>query len=561
MLRHIRLHDFALVKDLELEPGEGLCLLTGETGAGKSILVGAVGLLSGQRAETEMVRDGTDEAVVEGTFQVRRHKADVGRLLEAWGLPFEGEVLVRRRVLREGRNAITVNGGGVTLAQLRELGALLVQVHGQNQGQTLLDEDVHRRMLDDLADVAPHARAVRDAYSEVDASAAFLRTLQRSESERAQRLDTVVFQREEIARIDPLPDEEEEHLQTKSRLQNAEGIVEAANTVASLLRDDETSVASLLTEVRRQLGELSDMDGTWMPYLKDMEDSAAVLATIASEAERTASTVNFDPDALESVLQRLADLERLKKKYGPSLEDVLAHKASLDEEYERLSGRAVSEDEARKRLDDAFRAYQEAARALTRARQEAGGTFAQAVELALHPLAMDKARFQVELFPRSVEGPRQAVPHGNEDVRFIFSANPGEPPRPLSKIASGGELSRCLLALLTVAHARTSPDTIVFDEVDAGIGGRPAERVGRSLRALASEHQVLCITHLPQIAAFSHWHAKVEKSVRGGRTLVSASVLEDSAKSNEIARMLAGETVNETARRHALQLIKSATTA
>ncbi len=560
MLRHLRLHDFALVKDLELEPGEGLCLLTGETGAGKSILVGAVGLLAGQRAETEMVRDGTDEAVVEGTFQVRRHKAAVGALLEAWGLSFEGDVVVRRRVLREGRNAVTVNGGGVTLAQLRELGALLVQVHGQNQGQTLLDEDVHRRMLDDLPEVVPLSRAVRDAYSELDEAVRFLRTLQRSESERAQRMDTVVFQRDEISRVDPRPGEEEEHLQTKTRLQNVEAIAEAANAVASLLRDNETSVASLLADVRRRLDELSEMDGTWTPYLKDMEDAATVLATIASEAERTASTVSFDPEALETVLQRLADLERIKKKYGPSLEDVLAHKASLDSEYERLSGRAVSEDEARKRLEEAFRTYREAARSLTEARRKAGRTFAESVERALRPLAMDKARFQVEMVPRPLEEPGQAEPHGSEDVRFLFSANPGEPPKPLSKIASGGELSRCLLALLTVAHARTSPDTIVFDEVDAGIGGRPAERVGRSLRALASDHQVLCITHLPQIAAFSHWHAKVEKSVRNGRTLVAASILEDAAKSDEIARMLAGETINETARHHARQLIKSATT-
>jgi DNA repair protein RecN (Recombination protein N) len=304
------------------------------------------------------------------------------------------------------------------------------------------------------------------------------------------------------------------------------------------------------------LRDLGEMDPSWTPYLKDLEDSAAVLATIASEAERTASTVSHDPAALEGVLQRIADLDRLKKKYGPSLDEVLAHRNDLEEEYAELTGRAVSVAEALKRLDGAFASYQEAASALSRLRAAAARSFSTSVERALHPLAMDKARFQVTLLARQVEDPKQAGRFGNEDVRFLFSANPGEPPKALSKIASGGELSRCLLALLTVAGAGTAPDTLVFDEVDAGIGGRPAERVGRSLWKLASNHQVLCITHLPQIAAFSHWHAKVEKAVHAGRTVVSARVLSEAEKADEIARMLAGETINETARQHALQLMK-----
>ena len=268
MLRHLKLHDFALVRDLELEPGEGFCLLTGETGAGKSILVGAVGLLSGQRAETEMVRDGSDEAVVEGSFRIQRHARAVSALLEQWSLPFDGEVIIRRRVLREGRNAITVNGGAVTLAQLKDLGAHLVQVHGQNQGQSLLDEEVHRSILDGLPEVSPAAKALELAFEELEQAIRLLRGIQRSESERAQRLDTVVLQRGEIDRVSPSPGEEEEHLIAKTRLQNAEGIAEAANAVASLLRDDEASVASKLAEARRRLRELGEMDPSWTPYVR-----------------------------------------------------------------------------------------------------------------------------------------------------------------------------------------------------------------------------------------------------------------------------------------------------
>lgn len=559
MLRTLRIRDFALIDSLELELGEGLCLLTGETGAGKSILVEAVGLLTGDRADTDMIRSGADEALVEGTFSCEARLEQVQALLAAWQIPSEGgEVLLRRRLSRSGRSAATVNGAGVTLGQLREVGALLVQIHGQHQSQSLLDEESHRALLDSLPVVAPHAQATEAAHAVLSQALAAWRALSRSQAERAQRLDALRFQREELGRVDPKPGEEEELASRCSILQNAEKIVSAAAALSSLLREGDPCVAGLLREGARRLDELASMDPSWEPFRRDLDGAGVVLSSIAQEAERAASTVAFDPEALEKTLSRLADLDRLKRKYGPTLDDVLAHREKVEEEYRALTSGPQDAGEAKRRVDDAYAAYLTAARALSRARAEAAPKLASAVEQELRPLAMEKARFEVALDPGRGNSPEEASPSGLESVRFLLSANPGEPLKPLSKIASGGELSRALLALLTASRAGNGAPVQIFDEVDGGIGGRPAERVGRRLRDLAAQYQVLCITHLPQIAAFAHGHFKVEKHTAGSRTVIRAALLSEKERKQELARMLAGETVTGTALDHAAALLESA---
>jgi DNA repair protein RecN (Recombination protein N) len=559
MLRLLRIRDFALIDSLEIELGEGLCLLTGETGAGKSILVEAVGLLTGDRAESEMIRSGAEEASVEGLFACGSRARDVESLLAAWQMPFEGdEVLLRRRLLRSGRSTATVNGAGATLGQLREVGALLVQIHGQHQSQSLLDEESHGALLDALPSVAPRAKATAEAHALLAEAMAAWRALSRTQAERAQRLDTLRFQREELDRVNPKPGEEEELNARRSILQNAEQIVSAASALAALLRDGDPCVAALLREGSRHLADLASMDPSWEPFRRDLDGAGVVLSSIAEEAERTASTVAFDSEALEQTLARLADLGRLKRKYGPSLEDVLAHRERVEEEYRTLASGPRDVGEARKRVEEAYASFLTAARSLSKARAEAAPKLASAVENELRPLAMEKARFVVALEPVPGNSAEEARPTGLESVRFLFSANPGESLKALSKIASGGELSRTLLALLTASRAGHGAPVQIFDEVDAGIGGRPAERVGRRLRDLAAKHQVLCITHLPQIAAFAHRHVKVEKQTRGSRTVIRAALLSDKERREELARMLAGETVTDTALRHAAALLESA---
>jgi DNA repair protein RecN (Recombination protein N) len=558
MLTHLKVRDFALVEELELELGPGLCLLTGETGAGKSVLVEALGLLAGERADTEMVRSGSEGAVLEGTFELERNVEASRALLASWDARVPEELVIRRKIQRGGRSASTVNGTGVSQAQLRELGALLVQIHGQHQGQTLLEEQAHRALLDAHPDVAPAAAATASAHSALASALLRFKTVTRGNAERAQRLDAVRFQIQEIDRAAPKPGEDEGLALELRRLQNAEQIVSAASAVHELLGAGEHAAARQVAASARKLAELSRMDPSWEPFLRDLGASASVLASIATEAERAASTVAFDPQALERALERQAELDRIKRKYGPSLDEVLGCRDALEREHADLAGASLDPGQARALVEQAFRDYRAAALGLTESRRRTGDAFGRAVEKELKPLALDKARFTVDLIPRPARTPEEAAPWGEEDVRFLFTANPGEPLKPLAKTASGGELSRTLLAILTASAADFGPGTLVFDEVDSGIGGRPAEAVGRRLRRLGRRHQVLCVTHLPQIAACADQHILIEKESRRGRTLIAARALGPEGREAELARMLAGESVGKTALEHARQLLKAA---
>jgi DNA repair protein RecN (Recombination protein N) len=557
MLTRLHIENLALIDTLDLEFGQGLCLLTGETGAGKSILVEAVGLLMGDRAEMEMVRSGTPEAVLHATFNVRPAGHAAERLLSSWSVPSDGEIVIRRRIARAGRSSATINGAAASITQLRELGSLLVNIHGQHQSQSLLDEEAHRALLDAQPEVAPLALHTAASWDSLSASMSRLRSIQRSRAELAQRLDTIQFQRDEIDRVGPRAGEEEDLVTRKNRLQYSGRIVEDASAVSSLLRDGESSASSHARVALRHLESLTEVDPAWAPFLRDLKEATGILLGIAAETERTASTTVFDPEALEQINERLASLDRLKRKYGPRLEDVLDHREALEAEYRHLSEESRDPEAAARQVTSDFEAFIRSAGVLTKARSKAASALAERTERELKPLALEKAKFLVELLPVRPREAKDARPVGCEDVRFLFSANPGEPPKPLAKIASGGELSRTLLALLTASAAGRGPETLIFDEVDAGIGGKPAERVGKRLRDLAAQHQVLCITHLPQIAAFAHHHVRVEKETRAGRTFIRAAPLSDFQRVDELARMLAGETVTDTARRHAEELLRS----
>ncbi len=553
MLAWLRLRQFALVESIDLELKPGLCLLTGETGAGKSILVEAASLLTGRRADSELVRSGASEASVEGTFNYNGPEA--GRCLARLGLKPSSEIIIKRRVHRSGRSEATVNGEAVTMAQLRTLGDALVEIHGQHQSQALLDEEAHRRILDETGTVRASAAETRERYQELAEALAALRELKRSSAERERRLDSVRFQLDEIGRVDPKRGEEEELRAARSRLQNAGAIAENAHETASLLGGEEDSASAILAEARRRVTELSRFDKEWEAYGRDLDQASATLATIASEAERAAAGVTFEPEALERAEERLAALERLKRKYGPEMDDVLALRDKLGAELERLTRGPASESDARARLDERWSSYLDAAKRLTDQRQKAAATLGESVEKELRPLALEKARFSVALRPVNCAAPEDARASGLEDVAFLFSANPGEPLKPLSKIASGGELSRTMLALLAAARLDAGPPTAIFDEVDAGIGGRPAEAVGRRLKDLSKSRQVLCITHLPQIAAFADQHVRVEKFSSRGRTSVTAVSLDEASRIEELARMVAGEVVTKSAVDHARALI------
>jgi len=558
MLTHLTLRNFALVEQLEIAFGDGLTLLTGETGAGKSILVEALGLILGGRADAHHIRSGSDAAELEAVFRLPSPPAPLRAWAAEEGVPLEEELVVQRSLRLGGRNVSRVNGSAVPAGRIRALAEHLVHLHGQHQSHALLDEEAHRALLDALPAVRPAAIETERAASAVSALLGRIRTLERDERERARRLDALRFQIEEIDRVDPRGGEEEELAGRRSRLRHARRIGEDASALVDLLRESEGAALSLLAETLRRMDDLAEILPAWRDLGADARSASETLSAVAAEAEALLSSLEDDPGALEETEARLAALDALKRKYGPGLVDVLGHREAIGRELDALSDARRGPDALRIDLDSAFAAYLEAGRALSGARAQAAASLSSTVTKELSTLALEKARFEIALPPRTADAPEQVSPAGLEDVRFLFSANPGEPLKPLAKIASGGELSRTMLALLTALQDAAGPATLVFDEVDAGIGGKPAERVGKRLRALAASRQVLCITHLPQIAAHAHRHAVVAKDASGTRTRVTFTPLDDEKRIEELARMLAGESVTPSARRHAAALLKAA---
>jgi DNA repair protein RecN (Recombination protein N) len=557
MLISLRLENFALIDEIQVGFEPGLCLLTGETGAGKSILVEALQILTGSRAGVECVRSGCAEASLEGLFRPGDDGAVAAWFAEA-GIPFDGECVLRRTVSRTGRSAGSIGGRMVTAGQLRALGSLLVHVHGQHQGQALLDEEEHRRLLDGLPDVCDAvARTARD-HALLSKAMERVRLSRRDAAERSRAMDTLRFQAGEIGRVSPKAGEDEELRTRSNRLAHAERIVSEAQAVVNILRDGETSGLGALAEAFKRARELATILPEWEQFAKEIESASSVVAGVASSAEEIASSTQFDAEALEAAQSRLADFDRLQRKYGPTFDDVIRHGERVGLELRALEDQENDPESLLRERDSRFQGFLESARDLSHRRAEASVSLAARVVTELKQLALEKSRFEVELAPRTLQEPEQAEVTGLEDVRFLFSANPGEPLKPLAKIASGGELSRAMLALLTAVRGVSGPATLVFDEVDAGIGGRPAECVGRSLRELAASRQVLCITHLPQIAVFAHHHLRVSKRRSGGRTTVGVESLDGAPRVEELARMLAGEEVTETARKHARALLEGA---
>lgn len=557
MLISLHLKDFALFDEIEVGFEPGLCLLTGETGAGKSILVEALQLLTGARAEVECVRSGAREARVEGLFHPGPDPW-VADWFNASGMVYEGECVLGRTVSRTGRSAASVNGQLLTVAQLRELGSRLLQIHGQHQGQSLLDEEEHRRLLDTTPVTGGPAAKTARLARELASLSERLRISRRDAAARARRMETLRYEVEEIGRVAPHPGEDQELRAQRNRLAHSGGIVSEAESLLNLLRDGESSALVHLREALIRSRELGRLLPEWELLSRDIESASSVLSTVATLAEQTASTTLHDPEALEKVEGRLAQFERLTRKYGPDVDAVLSHYGAALDELQAIEAADRDPETLLRERDALFQTYLESARNLSRERRKASGALAAAVAAELKELALEKARFEVDLPARPATGPEQASGAGLEDVRFLFSANPGEPLKPLAKIASGGELSRTMLALLTALRGKAGPATLVFDEVDAGIGGRPAERVGRRLRDLGATRQVLCITHLPQIAAFAHHHLLADKRLAGGRTAVVVEALEGARRVEELARMLAGEEVTDTARKHARALLAAA---
>jgi DNA repair protein RecN (Recombination protein N) len=556
MLKLLKIKNIAVIAGVELEFGPGLNALTGETGAGKSILIDALGLLLGDRASPDLIRTGEELAVVEAVVESEGAAA----ALEAHGLPVEdGELILRREIQATGKSRATVNGALVPVSVLRTLAPWVATIHGQHGSQGLLDPDTHLEILDRNADLTADANHLAAAHHRLREVEGALRALRQDRGEAERRREALAYKVEEIERAALLAGEEEALRQEKSVQANAGRLAEATAEAYGLLYDDEDAVLPRLGHVYRKLDELARIDPRFAPFLDARVTVRAQLEDLAFFLRDYAQTLAVTPGRLDEIESRLALIERLKRRYAATVEELLASAAAGREELARLAAPEEQERALEAQRAEAAARFLKLAQALARRRRAAGADLAARVQRELGHLAMEKARFEVAfraLSDGNGEDTSAWTERGLDAVEFLLSANPGEELRPLARIASGGELSRILLALNAVAAIRAGGETLVFDEVDAGIGGRVAEVVGRKLRGVAETHQVLCVTHLPQIASLADRHYVVSKREVKGRTVTDVQPLDGTARIEEVARMLGGATITDTTRRHAREMVK-----
>jgi len=537
MLRFLRIRNLAVIEAVEVEFEPGFNVLTGETGAGKSIVVEAVGLLLGARSSADLVRTGESHAVIEAIFE---HDGK--------------ETIVRRELTNQGRSRSFIGGALATAAALRELSAELVELHGQHEHQALLDPLTHLPVLDEHAGLTELTSQVADSWAGVRTLREQLERSRMDSREKTARLDLITFQLGEIRKAAPRDAEDESLAATRQVLASAERVQRlCAESYAALYESDGSALASL-GAVWKRVGELAAIDPQFGSYVEARDGIKGQLEDLAFFLRSYADTVDASPARLQEVEDRLALLERLKRKYGPTLGDVIERGHDLAREQELLTGAGERAEDLQKALNVASDRYLKAARELSRLRREAARQFARTVEALLADLAMTRTRFEVR-FNAAELGPEEWAESGIDRSEFFVSPNPGEELRPLARIVSGGELSRVMLALKTMAAGNEPGKTLIFDEVDAGIGGRVADVVGMRLRALGDRFQVLCITHLPQISAQATTHFRIEKNIRGGRTLTSVDRLNEAARVEEIARMIGGTVVTDHVRATASELL------
>jgi DNA repair protein RecN (Recombination protein N) len=543
MIRFLSISHLAVIDKLELEFAPGLNVLTGETGAGKSILVGAVGLLVGGRASADLVRTGEEAASVQAVFE----KSD------------GTEVIVRREVSSQGRSRAFVDGALVTSAALRDAAGSLVDLHGQHEHQVLLDPAAHIDLLDEFAGLTPEREGVAAAFRTWQQVRDERARLAAAEQQKASRAEFLAFQLSEIDKAAPQPGEDEELATTRIVLANADRLQRLCDEAYTTLYEGDDAALPALAIVWKKVGELAALDPKFASYVDAREAVKSQLEDLAFFLRSYSQNIDASPARLQEIEDRLALLERLKKKHGPSLADVMEKAASLRRELheiEHATERAAELDAA---LAMACDAYRRIAGDLSSRRRAAAKEFSKALEKALADLAMAKTRCEVRFAPGSSNGDGEArwSERGLDEAEFYISPNPGEDVRPLARIVSGGELSRIMLALKTLASTDAPGKTLIFDEVDAGIGGAVADVVGARLRLLGERFQVLCITHLPQIAAYGSTHYRIEKVVRGGRTSTSVARVDGVDREEEIARMIGGVDVSATVLAGAREMIEA----
>lgn len=570
MLQEIHIQNYAVVDDLTLEFHPGLNLLSGETGSGKSIIVDALGLALGGRTTTDLIRTGCDKTTITAVFGVPR-KQSWKHWTEEYGLESSGEpeIIFRRIIHSKGKSRMLVNDQPVTLTAVRALAGQLVEVHGQNEQVSLFSREAQLELLDRFTGADRLRAQVEELYARRRQIEVELESLSQSEQDRLRTADLLAFQLRELDHAALEAGEDVRLEEEKNVLAHLEKILSAASRAYGALYEDDHSGCAQVATAARALEDLREYDATIEPQLAPLQEAKAQLEDVALTLRDYMQNFEANPNRLEEVEARLALIDRLKRKYGKTLDEVLAYHGQV---RERLAGLEHSDDRRKELANDLKRAqseYQKAAEQLSHERRSAAARLEKLACKELADLSMEKTRFEVHFQPPPSNSADSTVggPHGIDNIELRLSPNPGEELRPLDKIASGGELSRIMLALKTVlgtnrpaAKAKNAADpTFIFDEVDTGIGGRVAERVGQRLKRLAADSQVLCVTHLAQIASFADHHYYVEKFERNGRSLTSVEYLaSEKQRAGELARMLSGSQVTEAVLQHAASMLRQA---
>ena len=567
MLVQLHIKDLAIIDEVSICPGPGLNVLTGETGAGKSIIVGAAGLLRGGRGSAELVRAGSKEAVVEALFELQDSPQAASGLDRAGLASDDAELLVRRVVSAAGRSRVNVNGSLCTVALLRELAGQLIDIAGQHEYQLLSNRQVHRQILDAVGVKPADLQAMAAAHARLQEVAQALQQTRASEMQRTERIDFLRFQLQELEQAELSPAEDQTLDQERQRLQRASELMEAAASGEQELYSRDRSVMDRLAVIRRQLGALAPVDPRLDPLAAQLDEAGALVEDVALSLRQYRAGIDLDPARLDQVEQRLDQLHRLARKHGGSLDAALERQQQMQRELADLDSLEQRMDQLEAELGAARTEAEAVATRLSKLRGAAADRLGREVSRHLADLRMKGARLVVELAPRPRRegdppalsfGGRSLSPSGWDRVEFRISANPGEQARALGRVASGGELSRVMLALRRVLGKHDPVATSIYDEVDAGIGGAVAAVVGRYLAAVAQHRQVLCVTHLPQVAAYADRHFLVGKSSGDGRTSTTVHQLDHKQRVEELARMLGGEKVTPKARANAGDLLEQA---